>query len=63
MTFLFGKFLGDFSLFLFRSYAQQVGSEISRLCVADKYVMAIMPLWLATFLVPLNGVHVEITTL
>jgi hypothetical protein len=55
MAFLFGKAWGDFSLFHSRSYAQQAGSEISRLCVADKYATAIMPLWLATFLVTLTG--------
>jgi hypothetical protein len=55
MSALFGKEWGDFCLFHSRSYAKDAGQRFSRLCVADKYATAILPVWLQAFLVSLTG--------
>lgn len=52
---LFGEAWGDFCLFHSRSYATAAGAHYSKLCVADKYATALLPIWLATLLVSLTG--------
>ena len=46
MGFLFGKKWHDFTLYHSRFLSKKMGAQYSRLCVADKYALAITPAWL-----------------
>lgn len=55
MRMCFGERWYEFMLYHSRFYARQAGKPISRLCVADKYVIATTPWWLYLPLVRLTG--------
>src|SRR5712691_1999666 len=55
MGFLFGPKWHDFALLHSRFYAKQLGRPFSRLCVADKLVVAMVPAWLYVPMVRATG--------
>ena len=52
---LFGRAWGDFCRYHSRFWAKAAGKPFSRLCVADKLSVVLMPRWLYLLLVRLSG--------
>ena len=52
---VFGKNWYGFALYHSRFYARKHGKKISRLCVADKYAIVLVPAWLYVFQANLSG--------
>lgn len=55
MAWLFGEEWGDFCRYHSRSWAAAAGKPVSRLCVADKLAVVLMPRWLYLLLVRFSG--------